>query len=423
MSGLNFLERLLDGAAVEWKPLGDVIVSLKTGLNPRQNFQLNTEDAEGYYVTVREIQNGNIVFSDKTDRVNKKALELINNRSNLEIGDILFSGTGTVGRNAVIEKQPENWNIKEGVYVIKPIHKIINPQYLSHLLNSKEIVKEYTKKIVGSPVISLPMGDLKKLQIPTPCPDNPDRSLAIQAEIVRILDTFTALTAELTAELSDRQKQYNYYRDRLLTFGDEIPVMQLSQCCVTIADGDHQAPPQTNTGIPFITISNVSNSYQIDFTNTKFVSEAYYSELDDKRKARKNDILYTVVGSFGIPVFINENKKFTFQRHIAILRPNGNVIIPKYLYHVLRSSDFLKQAHVVAVGAAQKTITLTALNRMKVPVPPLAEQARIVAILDKFDTLTHSISEGLPREIALRHKQYEHYRDLLLSFPPPLTPP
>jgi type I restriction enzyme S subunit len=72
----------------------------------------------------------------------------------------------------------------------------------------------------------------------------------------------------------------------------------LSHCCVSIADGDHQAPPKTNTGIPFITISNVSNSYQIDFINTKFVSEAYYDELDDKRKARKNDILYTVVGSF-----------------------------------------------------------------------------------------------------------------------------
>ena len=238
---------------------------------------------------------------------------------------------------------------------------------------------------------------------------------------MRILDTFTALTAELiaelTAELTDRKKQYNYYRDRLFTFGDEVPVVQLSGCCVSIADGDHQAPPKTDIGIPFITISNVSNSYQIDFINTKFVSEAYYSKLDDKRKARKNDILYTVVGSLGIPVFIDDNRKFAFQRHIAILRPNENVIIPKYLYHVLRSSDFLNQAYAVAVGAAQKTITLTALNRMKVPVPCLEEQARIVALLDKFDTLTHSISEGLPREIALRQKQYEYYRDLLLSFP------
>ena len=104
MSGVDFLNKLLDGAGVEWLPLDDLIVSLKTGLNPRQNFQLNTADAEGYYVTVREIQNGKITILDKTDRVNKKALELINNRSNLEAGDLLFSGTGTVGRIAVIEE-------------------------------------------------------------------------------------------------------------------------------------------------------------------------------------------------------------------------------------------------------------------------------------------------------------------------------
>ncbi len=79
----------------------------------------------------------------------------------------------------------------------------------------------------------------------------------------------------------------------------------------------------------------------------------------------------------------------------------------------------MKQAYAVAVGAAQKTITLTALNRMKIPMPPLAEQARIIAILDKFDALTNSISEGLPREMALRQQQYEYYRDLLFSFPKP----
>ena len=184
----NFMEKLLEGVNVEWKPLETVIKSLKTGLNPRKNFQLNTLDSEGFYVTVREIQNGKIIFLDKTDRVDKRALELINNRSNLEIGDILFSGTGTVGRTAVIEIEPTNWNIKEGVYVIKPNQEIISSKYLSYLLNSQDVIREYSKKIVGSPVVSLPMGDLKKLLIPVP-------PLKVQEEIVRILDTFTELTA------------------------------------------------------------------------------------------------------------------------------------------------------------------------------------------------------------------------------------
>ena len=388
MSGMNFLERLLDGVTVEWKPLGDV-----------------AEIKRGTSITKKDVTDGEIpvIAGGRTPAY-------FHNFSNREGQTIVIAGSGAYAGFVSWWEQPI---FVSDAFTVKPYDGLL-PKYCLHWLQGMQEQLHELKSGGGVPHVY--PRDVAPLQIPIP-------PLKIQAEIVRILDTFTALTAELTAELSDRKKQYNYYRDRLLTFGDEVPVMQLSQCCVSIADGDHQAPPQTNIGIPFITISNVSNSYQIDFTNTKFVSEAYYSELDDKRKARKNDILYTVVGSFGIPVFIDDNRKFTFQRHIAILRPNGNVILPKYLYHVLRSSDFLKQAYAVAVGAAQKTITLTALNRMKVPVPSLEEQARIIAILDKFDTLTHSISEGLPREIALRQKQYEYYRDLLLSFPPPLTPP
>ncbi|WP_318989165.1 restriction endonuclease subunit S [Methylophaga sp.] len=200
---------------VEWRALGDVIHSLKTGLNPRQNFQLNTQDAQGYYITVREIKNGKVTFLEKTDRVNDRALGLINGRSNLQAGDVLFSGTGTVGRTAVIEETPLNWNIKEGVYVIKPIQEKIMPRYLHHLMNSTQTVKKFSKKIVGSPVVSLPMAELKRLKIPIP-------SIIEQSRLASILDKFDALTNSITEglprEIELRQKQYEYYRDLLLSF-------------------------------------------------------------------------------------------------------------------------------------------------------------------------------------------------------------
>ena len=410
MSGMNFLEKLLDGVAVKWKTLEEV-ANFANGKGHEKDI---IED--GKYVVV------NSKFISTDGRVAKF--------SNIQIcplfkDDILLVMSDLPNGKALsktfIVDAGDRYTLNQriGGITVKNQGEIL-PKFLHCFLNRTPQLLKYDN---GVDQTNLRKDQILGVKIPIPCPENPKKSLAIQAEIVRILDTFTALTAELTAaltaELSDRKKQSNYYRDRLLNFGDEVPVVQLSRCCVSIADGDHQAPPKTDMGIPFITISNVSNSYQIDFINTRFVSEAYYGGLDDKRKARKNDILYTVVGSLGIPVFIGDNRKFAFQRHIAILRPNGNVIIPKYLYHVLRSSDFLKQAYAVAVGAAQKTITLTALNRMKISMPPLEEQARIVALLDKFDTLTHSISEGLPREIALRRKQYEYYRDLLLTFPKP----
>ncbi len=204
-----------DNDSVSWFELKDVIHSLNTGLNPRQFFRLNTEDATNYYVTIREIRGGRIVPTDKTDRINDEALALCNNRSNLEIGDVLFSGTGTIGETAVIMEEPRNWNIKEGVYAIKPNQEIILPKYLRYLLTATYIKTTYMKKVAGGTVKSIPMGEMRKLQIPVP-------SINEQERIVVALDRFddlcNNLSAGLPAEIEARKKQYEYYRDKLLTF-------------------------------------------------------------------------------------------------------------------------------------------------------------------------------------------------------------
>lgn len=208
--------------SVSWCELNDVIISLNTGLNPRKFFRLNTEDATNYYVTIREIRGGRIIPTDKTDRINDEALALCNNRSNLEIGDVLFSGTGTIGETAVIVEHPQNWNIKEGVYAIKPNKKRILPKFLRYLLTATYIKTAYMKKVAGGTVKSIPMGELKKLKIPIPYPEDNEKSLAEQQRIVDILDRFDKLCNDISeglpAEIEARQKQYEYYRDKLLTF-------------------------------------------------------------------------------------------------------------------------------------------------------------------------------------------------------------
>lgn len=400
MNHLSYMEKLLDGVEVEWKPLEKVIHSLKTGLNPRQNFQLNTSDAQGYYVTVREIQDGKIVFLDKTDRVNDRALELINGRSNLEVGDILFSGTGTVGRTAVIEEKPANWNIKEGVYTIKPIQEKILPRFLSHLLNSSEIVKDYSKKIVGNPVVSLPMGELKKLLTPIPCPDNPEKSLAIQAEIVRILDAFTAMTAELTAELNMRKTQYNYYRDQLLSFEEgDVEWKTLGELAENL---DSKRKPITSGlreagDIPYYGASGI-----VDYVKDYIFDGDYLLVSEDGANllARNTPIAFSISGKTWVNNHAHVLKFETYAER-------------KYVEYYLNSIDLTPYIS----GAAQPKLNKKNLESINIPNPAPKEKERIVAILDKFDSLTCSIKEGLPREIELRQKQYEYYRDLLLSFP------
>ncbi len=161
----------------------------------------------------------------------------------------------------------------------------------------------------------------------------------------------------------------------------------LEDICISIADGDHQPPPKSDNGIPFVTISNITNTNKLDFTDTMFVSQEYYDNLNDKRRAHTGDILYSVVGSFGIPVFIDKEQKFVFQRHIAILRPDPQKIVPRFLYYMMLSRDFYMKADTVALGAAQRTISLTALRKMEMEVPPYNVQEKIVKILKPFDDL------------------------------------
>ena len=180
--------------------------------------------------------------------------------------------------------------------------------------------------------------------------------------------------------------------------GDEIvaPVVRqfgawkkvkLGEVCVSIADGDHQAPPKAEKGVPFVTISDIDPHNCMDFTNTMFVTEEYYNKLDNKRKPQKNDVLYSVVGSFGKPVFIKEDVKFVFQRHIAILRPNKERVNPMFMYYTMLSKDFYHQADAVALGAAQRTISLTSLRNMVIALPPRSVQDFIATTLSRYDAL------------------------------------
>lgn len=163
--------------------------------------------------------------------------------------------------------------------------------------------------------------------------------------------------------------------------------MKLSECCSSIADGDHQPPPKVETGIPFVTISNMTATNQFDFNDTLFVPQDYYDRLDEKRKARKNDVLYSVVGSFGIPVFMKEDKAFVFQRHIAILRPDSEKIVPRFLFYTMLTKDFYAKADSAAIGAAQRTVSLTSLRNMEICVPDKIRQSKIVDTLAAYDDL------------------------------------
>lgn len=188
--------------------------------------------------------------------------------------------------------------------------------------------------------------------------------------------------------------------------------VRLKDICESIADGDHQHPPKSINGIPFVTIANITDN-KIDFSKSMFVSNDYYENLDQKRRAQKDDILYSVVGTFGIPVFIKEYKPFVFQRHIAILRPNKNNIDAKFLYYMMLSKNFYMKADSVAIGAAQRTITLNSLRNIEVDVPKIETQRRIADILSTYDDLIENNQKQIKLlEEAVQRLYKEWFVDL-----------
>ncbi len=179
---------------------------------------------------------------------------------------------------------------------------------------------------------------------------------------------------------------------------------RMENVSLNITDGDHQAPPKASSGIPFITISNIKNN-RIDFSNTFFVDDEYYNSLIKYRVPKKGDILYTVTGSFGIPVIINFEKDFCFQRHIGLIRPL-NIINSKWMYWLLQSQIIYNQALKKATGTAQKTIGLASIRSFATPLCSIQEQNQIVQEIETrlsvCDKVEQSITESLEKAKALR---------------------
>ncbi|HIG3590971.1 TPA: restriction endonuclease subunit S, partial [Klebsiella pneumoniae] len=298
----------------------------------------------------------------------------------------------------------------------------ISIKYIYYFLKINE---GYFQKIGGKmqmPQIATP--DTDKFEVPIPCPDNPEKSLAIQSEIVRILDTFTALITELTTELTMRKKQYNYYRDQLLSFDEgEVEWKTLGDVTKKWYSGGTptagKAEYYENGEIPWLRTQEVKFS-DINSTEIKITQAALKNSA--AKWIPENCVIIAISGATAGRSAINKIP-LTTNQHCGCLEIDDTKALYRYVFHwVSFNYENIKSLGQGARGDLNSTI----IKNFKLPIPyatapdkSLEEQARIVEILDKFDTLTNSITEGLPREIELRQKQYEYYRDLLFSFPKP----
>ncbi|EKO3573654.1 restriction endonuclease subunit S [Vibrio metschnikovii] len=406
MSNLSYLDKLLDGVEVEWKSLGQLVVDKFWIMPATPKFN----EAETIpYITSKNIKGGHINF-DKTKFISREDhIELSRNRPILA-GDFLISMIGTIGEVAVVKESDLEF-YGQNMYLIRLDESVIMSRYFWHFFDSPRMKSYFQAVKNNSGQGYLKANNIDSLEIPIPCPDNPKKSLAIQAEIVRILDAFTAMTAELTAELNMRKKQYNYYRDQLLSFEEgDVEWKTLEDLCASISAGG-DVPKNSSKGQ-----TEPTDEYPYPIYANATGEKGLYGFTDDY----KIDSDAVTISARGAKVGYHtvREAKFTPIIRLIVLIANKNIISTRYLNYVLDMTPI----GGTEAGIPQLTVPMVKKLTVPIPVPndpkrSLIEQARIVSILDKFDTLTTSIQEGLPREIELRQKQYEYYRDLLLSFP------
>ena len=400
---LNKIEKLiaeLCPEGVKWKTLGEVGEFVRGNGLPKSDF---TESGVGcihygqiytYYGTSTDKTKSFVSpeTAKKLQKVHKNDLIITNTSENIEdvCKTVVWLGNDEIvtGGHASIFKHNEN------------------PKYLAYYTQTQMFFAEKRKLAKGTKVIDVSAKDLAKIQIPIP-------PLAIQQEIVKILDAFATLEAkleaELEAELEARKKQYEYYREELLTLGDDFEWKTL---------GDVAYYPKNRRS--YATVDN-TNYVGVDnlLQNKQGKADSIYVPITGNLiEYQINDVLIGNIRPYLKKIWLSTNNGGT-NGDVVVIRindENKKYVITRYLHFLLSSDDFFEYDMSFAKGAKMPRGNKDAILKYRIPIPPIAEQERIVAILDKFDALVNHISVGLPAELNVRRKQYEYYRNKLLTF-------
>lgn len=413
---MNYLDKLLEGIEVEWKPLGE-ISEIFGGLTGKSKSDF--EDGNTSYISYKNIFNNIEVNFNKLERVKIADSE---NQHEVKYGDILFTGSSETAHEAGMSSAVTT-NFGENVYLNSFSFGLrfnedieLLPEFSKYLFRCHFMRLEISKTASGVTRFNISKARFKKILIPNP-------PISVQKKIVRILDTFTELTtelkAELTAELTARKQQYSYYREQLLSF-DKKEVQHLPMGDENIGKfirgGGLQKKDFTETGVGCIHYGQIYTYYGTYTVKTKsFVSEEFAKKA---RMAKHGDLVIATTSENDEDVC--KAVAWLGDEEIAVSSDAcfySHNLNPKYVAYFFQTEQFQKQKRSFITGTKVRRVNADGLAKIKIPVPSKEEQERIAIILDKFETLTISISKDLPKEIELIQKQYEYYRDLLLTFP------
>ena len=295
-------------------------------------------------------------------------------------------------------------------YTINANDKIINWNFLYYILKNKE-KKLLNKQQTGS-IPSISKKQVENILVPVP-------PLEVQNEIVRILDSFTVLTAELTAELTARKKQYSWYRDYLLKFENKIKMVKIGDL-FEFKNGINKNKNSFGKGTPIINYTNVYKKNKLYFKDLSGLVEASEEELN-RYSVKRGDVFFTrtseTIEEIGFAsVLLEDIEKCVFSGFLLRARPITDLLLPEYCAYCFSTSSIRNAIIKKSTYTTRALTNGTSLSLIEIPLPPLEIQKRIVEVLDNFEKICNDLNIGLPAEIEARQKQYEFYRNFLLTF-------
>lgn len=398
---MSKLERLIqqycpDG--VEYRSLGDVCIFA-------DGFPLKADDIKGHGIyPVVKIGNINNGVVDEQDCYLTSLPSKVKTSQILSGGEILVGMSGSTGKTGYSVLQ--NAIVNQRIAIIRNNDLVLNG-YLKHSLVNNNFESYCFQKGTG-PQHNVSKFDLLSYKIPVP-------PLPIQEEIVRILDAFT----ELQAELQKRLLQYEYYKWNIFE-GLSCPTKHITDVALVKSRVGWQrltTAEYQETGDYYLITGTDFKNGKIDFNSCVFVSKERY-EMDPNIIVGKGDILITKDGTLGKVAFMAEepNKPTTLNSGVFRIHTTDLQVSSRYLFHYFTSKYFTDFVNSVKTGSTIPHLTQQGLVSLNIPIPSLEEQNRVVSILDLFDTLTNDLTSGLPAEMEKRRQQYEYYRDRLLTF-------
>ena len=389
---LKFVEDLLQGAPVEWKKLGE-ICDFRHGFSFKASLFKKVGDPVIRIMNIHDdrVTLENLTYFDRTDYTTDLAPWRV------QKGDILIAMSGaTTGKIGFVDDDiPAYINQRVGKFI--PNRACLNNRYLFYFL-ANEMQTIYEMAHGGAQPNLSSSALLDNLLIPLP-------PLHVQGKIVAVLDKFTALERELKTKLGTefvlRRKQYEYYRNKLLTFGEEVEWKKLGEILAYEQPAKYIVHSSKYKDCHSIPVLTAGQSFILGYTNE---TDGIYDASPQKPVIIFDD--FTTLFHWVDFPFKVKSSAMKFLSPIDATSINFRFVF--YAMHCIRMEIIGHQRQWIANFSMQY-----------IPLPPLPVQEKIVSILDKFHTLTNSLTEGLPREIALRHKQYEYYRDQLFAFPRP----